>query len=149
LGFQAHHEGGVQFGSSQWPRGASFGLFLSHDVDQIHDRELFCLLADVNHVRRRLFNGENGNLTLAVRRIGRSLVRPTAATRDFETILKIKARHGFRSTWFLLHDKYWARQGSRYSFKCPEIRRIARMILDAGGELGVHGGYYRFNNAEL
>ena len=119
LGFQAHPEGETQFGSSQWPHGASFALFLSHDVDQIHDRELFRVLADVNHVRRRLLNGENGDVALAVRRIARSLLRPKPAALDVQTILNIEARHGFRSTWFLLHDKYWARQGSRYSFNRP------------------------------
>ncbi len=137
------------FEGSRWPQKAAFALFLSHDVDQIHDRELLRVLADLNHIRRCLFNGENGDVSLAARRIARSLLRPKPASRDFETILNIEARYGYRSTWFLLHDKYWARQGSRYSFRCPEIRHIARMILEAGGELAVHGGYYRFNSAEL
>ncbi len=149
LGPQTQRQGTKQFGSRQWPHGASFALFLSHDVDQIHDLELFRVLADVNHVRRLLSQGENGNVALAIRRIARSLLRPKPAEQDFKTIIEIESRHGFRSTWFLLHDKYWARQGSRYSFACPEIQRIARMILDAGGELGVHGGYYRLNNAAL
>ena len=119
LGFPVQPEGGIQFGSSRCPGAAPFALFLSHDVDQIHDRELFRVLADVNHVRRRLLNGENGDVALAVRRIARSLLRPKPAALDVQTILNIEARHGFRSTWFLLHDKYWARQGSRYSFNRP------------------------------
>ena len=118
-------------------------------MDQIHDRELFRVLADVNHVRRRLLNRENGNVPLALRRIGRSLVRPKPVARDFETLVELEACHGFRSTFFLLHDRYWARQGSRYSFGCGEMRDIARIIMGAGSELGVHGGYYRFNNAAL
>ncbi len=121
---------GTSVPASHWPQGRPFGLFLSHDVDQIHDREFFRVLADVNHVRRRLLNAENGNVVLAARRIVRSLLRPKPATLDVETILKIEARHGFRSTWFLLHDKYWARQGARYSFEGPEIEVIARMIVD-------------------
>lgn len=146
---RTQHAGGTQLGSSQWPHGSLFALFISHDVDQIHDRELFRVLADVNHVRRRLLNGENGNVELAARRIVRSLLCPKPATFDVETILSVESRHGFRSTWFLLHDKYWARHGSRYSFKCSAIKEIARRILEAGGELGVHGGYYRFNNVAL
>jgi hypothetical protein len=134
---------------ARWPGAAPFALFLSHDVDQIHDRELFRLLADVNHVRRCCFNGENGNVRLALRRIGRSILRPKAATRDFETLVELEARYGFRSTFFLLHDRYWARHGSRYSFGCTGIRDVAKTILAAGSELGVHGGYYQFNNAAL
>jgi hypothetical protein len=130
-----------------WPGGKPFALFLSHDVDQIHDREIFRVLADVNHIRRRLTTGEPGNNRLACRRLARALLRPKPATKDFETLLAIEGRHGFRSTYFLLHDDYWARQGARYSFECPEIQAIARLVLAAKCELGVHGGYYRFNNA--
>ena len=132
-----------------WPAPHSFALFLSHDVDQIHDRELFRVLADVNHVRRHVLQGERGHLGHALARITRSLVRPKDPLREFDTILGIEARHGFRSTWFLLHDRYWARHGGRYSLADPALGTIARNILAAGGELGVHGGYYRFNDAAL
>lgn len=134
---------------SRWPEGRPFALFLSHDVDQIHDRELFRVLADVNHIRRVFVKGERGNSRLACQRVARSLFLPKPALRDFETLLALEGRHGFRSTYFLLHDDYWARQGARYSFNCDEIQTITRMIQDAGGEIGVHGGFYRFNNATL
>jgi len=130
-----------------WPEGRPFALFLSHDVDQIHDRELFRVLADANHIRRRLCNGESGHVGLAGLRVARSVFWPKPAPKDFTTLLDLEGRHGFRSTFFLLDDKYWARQGGRYSLKCREIQTIAQMILAAGGELGVHGGYYRFNDA--
>ena len=132
-----------------WPEGRPFALFLSHDVDQIHDRELFRLLADANHIRRRLTSSEPGSMGLAGLRMARSIFQPKPAQKDFETLLAIEGRHGFRSTFFLLHDKYWARQGGRYSLQCCEIQNIGRMILDAGSELGVHGGYYHFNNSAL
>jgi hypothetical protein len=64
-------------------------------------------------------------------------------------LVELEARYGFRSTFFLLHDRYWARHGSRYSFGCTGIRDVAKTILAAGSELGVHGGYYQFNNAAL
>ena len=129
-----------------WPGGRPFALFLSHDVDQIHDRELFRVLADANHIRRRMMDGESGHIGLAGLRLARSIFRPKPALKDFTTLLEMEGRHGFRSTFFLLHDKYWARHGGRYSLQCPEIQNIGRMILAAGGELGVHGGYYRFND---
>ena len=91
-------------------------------------------------------DSEPGDGRLAWHRIGRSLVAPKPAARDFETILGIEARHGFRSTFFLLHDRYWARQGARYRFSDPEIREIAALIREAGCEIGLHGGYYRFND---
>lgn len=134
--------------SPAWPDGRPFALFLSHDVDQIHDRELFHFLATANHVRRILAQGEPGHVGLALRRLGRILFSPKPAERDFQTILDIEARHGFRSTFFVLHDPYWSRHGPRYRLHCPELRRIAAQIRGAGGEIGLHGGYLRFNRAE-
>ncbi len=124
-------------------------MFLSHDVDQIHDRELFRVLADVNHIKRRIIKGEPGNVLLAGRRVARALLCPKRALKDFETLLEMEGRHGFRSTFFLLHDKYWARNGARYTFQCRAIQEIVKLILGAGAELGLHGGYYRFNNVQL
>ncbi|MGD9780915.1 MAG: polysaccharide deacetylase family protein [Kiritimatiellia bacterium] len=134
--------------SSRWPEGRPFALFLSHDVDQIHDRELFHFLATANHVRRMLTQGEKGSVPLALRRLGRILFAPKPAEKDFRTLLEIEARHGFRSTFFVLHDPYWSRNGPRYRLQCPELRRIADLIRAAGGEIGVHGGYLRFNQAD-
>ncbi|MCZ7637767.1 MAG: hypothetical protein M5U12_18060 [Verrucomicrobia bacterium] len=134
---------------ARWPGAAPFALFLSHDIDQIYDRELFRVVADVNHIRRMLLSGEPGSVPLATRRVLRALFRPKRTLWDFETILALEARHGFRSTFFVLHDRYWARQGARFSYADREIREIGRLVLAAGCELGVHGGYYRFNDAAL
>lgn len=138
-------EGGSSAQLTCWPGEAAFALFLSHDIDQIHDRELWRVLADVNHVRRVLFRGEPGSVRLAGRRIARALLGPKPAVRDFETILGIEGRHGFRSTFFLLHDRYWARHGARFRLADSAIRDIVGLIQKAGCEIGVHGGYYRFN----
>ena len=131
-----------------WPDGASFALFLSHDIDQIHDRELFRVLADVNHIRRMLTQGEAGHLGLAAARVLRSLVKPKPTGNDVQVLLDLEVRFGFRSTFFILHDPYWSRHGPRYSLNSQDLRRIVELVQSAGGEIGVHGGYYRFNNPE-
>lgn len=135
-------------GSSIWPEGRSFGLFLSHDIDQIHDRELFRILADLNHVRRIWTRGEKGSVGLALRRVARAMVAPKSAEQDFRTILEIEARHGFRSTFYVLQDPYWSRNGPRYTLQSAALGRILQMVRAANGEIGVHGGYYRYNQAD-
>jgi peptidoglycan/xylan/chitin deacetylase (PgdA/CDA1 family) len=134
---------------SSWPDGHSFGLFLSHDIDQIHDRELFRVLADLNHIRRMVVQGEKGSVSLALRRVVRALIAPKPAKQDFQTILEIEARYGFRSTFFILHDPYWSRNGPRYRLECRELRQIVGLIRMAGGEIGLHGGFSRFNRSDL
>jgi len=132
-----------------WPESRNFALFLSHDVDQIYDRELFNVLGIMNHIRRVLVQGEQGHPDLAMRRLLRALFLPKPAERDFQTILEIEARHSFRSTFYVLHDPYWSRNGPRYTLQSAALRRIVQMILGAGCEVGIHGGYYRFNQADL
>ena len=133
---------------STWPEDRPFALFLSHDIDQIHDRELFHALATVNHIRRIVTQHEPGSAALALRRLGRILFAPKPVEQDFRTILAIETRHGFRSTFFVLHDPYWSRHGPRYRLGCPALRRIADRIREAGGEIGLHGGVLRLNCAE-
>jgi peptidoglycan/xylan/chitin deacetylase (PgdA/CDA1 family) len=130
-----------------WFDGRKFALFLSHDIDQIHDRELFHLLATVNHIRRMVTQGESGSVKLALRRLARILLAPKEPESDFRTILEIEQRHGFKSTFFVLHDPYWSRHGPRYTLQSKALKRIARLIRDADGEIGAHGGYRRFNQA--
>lgn len=131
-----------------WPGGAPFALFLSHDIDKIRDRELFYFLAAVNRIRRLLRKGGRKQAAMTLRRLWQSMVSPKPPEQDFQTILDIEARHGFRSTFFVLHDRRWRRRGARYDLTDPALARIARMILDAGGEIGIHGGFYRFNQAD-
>ena len=132
-----------------WPEKRPFALFLSHDIDQIHDREMFRVLADLNHIRRVWTCGERGDSGLAARRVARALFAPKPAEQDFRTILELEARHGFRSTFFVLHDPYWSRNGPRYRLSSPELRRIADLIRAAGGEIGLHGGVQRLDRTEL
>lgn len=125
-----------------------FQLFLSHDIDQIYDRELFRVLADVNHGRRLLLKGEAGDLKFLGQRLLRSLLHPKPPVRDFSTILEIEARHGFCSTFFVLDDLYWSRRGGRYGLRDQALRDIAGLIQQAGGEIGVHGAYGALDDSQ-
>lgn len=123
-------------------------LFLSHDVDQIHDRGFYRTLGDVNHLRRVLGGREAGETRACVRRIARSILAPKDARRQFDSLLAIESRHGWRSTFFFLEGARWSRYGSRYSLRDPRVRGVAEMILRAGGEIGVHGGWFDLDRAD-
>lgn len=143
---------------STWPNNAPFALFLSHDVDQIHDREMFHFLATLNHIRRMLSQGEPGNLKLAVKRMARMLFAPKRPEQDFNTILEIEARHDFCSTFFLLHDVCGSKNGPRYRLDDPALKKIVNLIREkeprnarnrrkgSGCEIGLHGGVKCFND---
>jgi hypothetical protein len=134
--------------NNTWPNNAPFALFLSHDVDQIHDRELFRWLGDINHLRRHWFSGERGKSAACIRRILRPLFNPINPMRQFERIRAIESAHDWCSTFFLLEDKYWSRKGGRFSWNDPEFLPIAEYIQSEGCELGIHGSAVSHTRAE-
>jgi hypothetical protein len=129
-----------------WPAGRPFALFLSHDVDQVYDREVHYALTNLNHLLNTVRGRTGGDARLALRRIARTIFAPKPVRRDFETIRKIEARHGWRSTFFFLQDRTWARYGQRYRLADPEMRDLLAFLRNEGCEAGVHGGYYAFND---
>lgn len=86
-------------------------------------------------------------MRLCLRRIVRSILDPKDLRRQFDTILRIEGRYGWRSTFFVLEGARWSRRGSRYSLGDLRIRELGRMLIDAGCELGVHGGWFDLNDA--
>jgi hypothetical protein len=133
---------------ARWPCNAKWALFLSHDVDQIYDRELFRILADINHTRKVLRNKERGNAGDALLRLMRSVAVPRHPRKAFEHIVEMEAAHSLRSTFFLLEDPVFDRYGGRYRFSDPAMREIGRFLLDAGCELALHGAYHDFNDGD-
>ncbi len=134
-------------GGALWPDGARFALFLSHDVDQAYDRELFGLIGEANHLRRVWFCGKPGSRTQGLGRIARGLVRPRPPGQAIDEILSIDGGLGFRSTFFLLEDGTFSHLGGRYRYSDPAVRRIASSIVDAGCEMAVHGAYHNADDS--
>ena len=133
---------------ARWPKAAPFALFLSHDIDQIHDRELFRWLGDINHLKRHWRHGERCNSKACLKRILRPLFRPADPYDQFAAIRRIEGRHGWASTFFLLEDTYWARMGGRFNWIDPSFERISKYLLDEGCELGIHGSAYSHDNPQ-
>ncbi len=129
-----------------WPQGRPFALLLSHDVDQIYDRELWRVLADLNHLQKVLRGRERGAAGEVFQRIVRAVARPKHALADFRRILELESRRGFRSTFFVLDDPYWSRYGARFRLGDRAVGDVVRLVRDAGCEVGYHGGYYSFND---
>lgn len=122
---------------------------LTHDVDQLYDRELFRILADANHIRRIFTSHERGNLRKSVQRIIRSIFKPKPAGNDVRRIRTLERRYGWPSTFFLLEDRYWARYGSRYRWNDSPVKRIAQELQDEGCEISIHGSFYHYDDPQF
>ncbi len=130
-----------------WPDNAPFALFLSHDVDQVHDRGFYRSLADLNHLQQAVRRLDGTVIQATLRRMGRSVLRPKSWEGPFRRIREIESAHGWRSTFFFLEGHVWSRYGSRYRLEDPRIRALAKWLRTDGCEIGVHGGYHDLDSA--
>ncbi len=119
-----------------WPRGRPMALFLSHDVDRWRKRTVRQFAKELLRSLRR------------PSRIGQVL-RTFASGPDawaLEPIADLEARHGARSTFFLLPNRADARVGgtrvvNRYPVAEEEVATTARRLSVRGWEIGLHASF--------
>jgi len=135
--------------AKRWPDGARFAAVLSHDLDQLYDREMFRILADANHLRRTLFRGTRGKPGASVKRILRNMFNPRPIGVDIRRLRALEQRHGFQSTFYFLIDRFrFDRNGGRYRMDDPYVIHLARELAEQGCELGVHSSFFDFDSVD-
>lgn len=135
-----------------WPAGAGFGLGLSHDVDRVAKRGQFPY-----NLGRAVLRGRPRWVADELRSFT-SLVRGDDPYWNFERIQELEEGLGVRSTLFFLDETGRPSLASwksnvlfrgRYRVADPAVARAIRE-LDAGGwEIGLHGSYDSYLDAEL
>jgi peptidoglycan/xylan/chitin deacetylase (PgdA/CDA1 family) len=135
-----------------WPGDAGFALGLSHDVDRVAKRGQlpYYLARAVLRARPRWLLDELRSLA--------ALGRGDDPYWNFDRIRELEERLGVRSTFFFLDETGRPRLTSwrsnvlyrgRYRITDPAVARAIRE-LDAGGwEIGLHGSYRSYLDAEL
>jgi len=127
---------------------ATFRICLSHDVDRVHKTFQY-----VTHFLKALKHGDG---KAAAIQIGSLLQKDHYW--NFEKIMTIEKRFGLKSTFFFLNETYafrpWKRSSWRfalgyYSLFNPRVMDIMRTLDSLGWEIGLHGSFRSFNNADL
>ncbi len=119
-----------------WPEGKRWAVALSHDVDVVAAWPLFTALRLVELARKGELRRALSASVSALGSIGRGAARDgVCAVLDYERPL--------RSTWFILCGTptfgTFKRGDLTYRPESRATRAIIRAILDAGGEIGLHG----------
>lgn len=130
-----------------WPRGAEWSAALTHDLDVVQWWPLFAGLRWLELARGRHFNLLGAALGAAIRE---STADPVAAAA--REVIAIEARYAVRSTWFLMSGTpsfSSFRQGDlTYAPEHPRARAVARAVMDAKGEIGLHGSFATMEDAK-
>ena len=121
---------------------AAFTVCLTHDVDRVYK--------SYQYLTRDLRHGEWGRL--------KTLWNRESPFWRFEHLMELEDRYGARSTFYFLQESIpfeplrpanWKLSLGRYSYEDPKIQKAIRRLAAGGWEIGVHGSYNSFRDAEL
>jgi peptidoglycan/xylan/chitin deacetylase (PgdA/CDA1 family) len=123
-----------------WPDGRQWAVAFTHDLDVVEWWPAFTLLRLAELAR----HGELARATRVVAAAASSIGQPVV-WRAIVELLATEARHGVRSSWFILCDRpsvTTARAGDlTYRPESAQARRIFDAIRAGGHEVGLHGSF--------
>ena len=123
----------------EYPENKKFAVCLTHDVDDIYPTlahnvisSLYCIKKlDLKRLRNWLF------LMIQKKDISPYL--------NFKEIMKLEEKYGAKSSfYFITSDK----DIRRFRYNIEDLENELGYIVDQGWEVGLHGGYYSYNNLE-
>lgn len=123
-----------------WPGGRRWAAALTHDLDVVEWWPAFTALRLAELARK----GEIGQVARVIGAVVASAGRDVV-WRGVQGVLKAEARHGVRSSWFILcgtPSLSTARAGDlTYRPESAKARRILGALRHAGHEIGLHGSF--------
>jgi peptidoglycan/xylan/chitin deacetylase (PgdA/CDA1 family) len=122
-----------------------FALCLTHDVDRV---QKYKLKSEV-----RAFGGlilKQHSLKKAADRLIDNILVVLQKRNDpfdtFDTILRVEQGYGATSTFFFMTEPDF---NGGYRLDDPKVKKALNKVSDAGAEIGLHAGYYSYNNSKI
>lgn len=118
-------------------------IFLSHDVDTIHQAPLQGLYYFITQKKAKYLW---------------SLFAKHEPYWRFEKIMALEKKYHVRSTFFFLEEKTqfnlfkpitWRLINDRYNFSDPRVKNLLQKLDRGGWEVGLHGSYSSYRNTSL
>ena len=122
------------------PENRPFAVCLTHDIDDIYPPFLHRAASSIYHLknldtdglRREIFWRKDG--------------RGSYSYRNFRDIMRLEERYDARSSFYFLATDRDIQRSRVYEVETLESE--IGEISDRGWEVGLHGGYYSYNNAD-
>lgn len=120
-----------------------FTVMLSHDVDNITDKNIYVTLHrlkdSINFFKNKDFKRCFREIFLLVR----CLISRDNNYWDFEQYIEMEKSYGFKSSFYFINGEK-GRYGARYKLK--GVHNIIKKIDSLGWEVGLHTNYFSYND---
>ncbi len=122
-----------------YPEGKNFAICLSHDVDDIYPPLSHKVLAGLYSLK----NLDTSQLNNYFFREHKE--RRFSPYINFQQIIELEKKYGAKSTFYLMATD---RDPRRFRYNIEDIAGEIQEIHRQGWDIGLHGGYYSFNDPE-
>jgi peptidoglycan/xylan/chitin deacetylase (PgdA/CDA1 family) len=120
-----------------YPDNKNFAICLTHDVDDIYPTFYHRLLSVLWSIKKYDWNTMKEQLF-------RSKKKPGVYV-NFREIIELEKKYGAKSTfYFLTADK----DPKRFRYNINDITDELKYIIESGCKVGLHGGYYSYNDID-
>ena len=123
----------------EYPENKKFAVCLTHDVDEIYPPLSHTLLSSLHYMKNLNFNGLKDQLFWKYK--GKEF----SPYWNFKEIMNLEEKHGAKSTFYFLGTDKDIR---RFRYNIEDLENELGSIVDNGWEVGLHGGYYAYNDLE-
>ncbi len=124
----------------EWPENCSFAACLTHDVDSVCPSWKYTLLTAARLAWELRPEEGLGRVTSRVRKDNSQ--NPYC---NFRKILELEKRYGGISSFYF---KATSEDIAGWTYDIESLANELGQVIDMGGEVGLHGGYYSYNNPE-
>lgn len=123
----------------EYPEGKKFAVCLTHDVDDIYPPITHTLLSSLYSLRALNFN------QLSKQLLWRFNNKRHSPYYNFRQIMEIESQFNAKSTFFFLATE---RDLRRFRYNIEDLKDELKLIVDSGWDVGLHVGYYSFDNLD-
>jgi peptidoglycan/xylan/chitin deacetylase (PgdA/CDA1 family) len=123
----------------EFPENKKFAVCLTHDVDEIYPSLSHILLSSVYCLKNLSFQGSTEQVMWKLRG------KEESPYFNFSEIMDLEAKFGAKSSFYFIATEA---DPIRFRYDIEDIGYHLGEISDKGWEVGLHGGYYSFDNPE-
>ena len=124
---------------TEYPENKKFAVCLTHDIDEIYPPISHTLLSslccignlNINELKNQLFWKTKG--------------KESSPYWNFNKIMKIEEKYDARSSFYFMATD---RDIRRFRYDIEDLKNELGFIADNGWEVGLHGGYYAYNDLD-